>query len=151
MLGRTVDLGLVSYAIGTCTYTATATATGDDTAVAVSNTFATVTGADLVITFTRRGSTDLEQGADLAHATSTTSFIAIDLEFWDSKKGPIVLDYDSELRCFKVPAAIQNNTAVMDALLDAVGGNTFTQLDSNVLSIEDTMSTVTGVGTLLAT
>jgi hypothetical protein len=150
MLGRTVDLGLVSYAIGTCTYTATATATGDDTAVAVSNSFAHVSGADLVVTFTRRGSTELTQGADLAHATSTTSFLAIDLEFWDSKNGPIMIEYDSELRRFKLPAEIEKNTAVVDALLDAFGANTFTQLDSSLLTVEDTMSTLTGVGTLAA-
>jgi hypothetical protein len=150
MRGTAVDLGLVSYAIGTCSFTATATATGDDTAMAVSNSFAAVTGADLVITFTRSGSTDLAQGADLAHATSTTSFLAIDLEFWDSARGPIMIDYDWDLCRLKLPAGIEGNTAVLDALLQAFGENTLAQLDATALSIEDTLSTATAVGTLAA-
>lgn len=150
MRGTVVDLGLVSYAMGTCSFTATATAAEGDTAVAVSNSFATVTGADLVITFTRSGSTDLTQGADLAHATSTTSFLAIDLEFWDSAKGPIVIDYDWELCRLKLPTGIEGNTAMLDTLLEAFGENTFAQLESDALTIEDTLSTATAVGTLVA-
>ena len=83
MLGQAVDVGLVSYAMGTCSFTAAATATGDDTALAITNSFATITGADIVITFGRHGSTPLTSGADLAYSTSTTSFLAVDLEFWD--------------------------------------------------------------------
>jgi hypothetical protein len=150
MRGTVVDLGLVSYAIGTCSFTATATAAEGDTAVAVANSFATVTGADLVITFTRSGSTDLTQGADLAHATSTTSFLAIDLEFWDSARGPIVIDYDGDLCDFKVPRGFERNTAVLDALLQAFGENTLSDLQADVLTVEDTLSTVTAVGTLVA-
>ena len=150
MLGKTVDLGLVSYAIGTCSYTAAAAATEGDTAVAVSNSFADVTGADLVITFTRSGSTDMTQGADLAYETSTTSFLAIDLEFWDSPKGPIVVEYDWELRRLKLPTEIEDNTAVLDTLLESFGEDTFTQVDSAALTIEDTMSTATAWGTLVA-
>ena len=150
MLGKAVDLGLVSYAIGTCSYTAAATATEGDTAVAVSNSFATVTGADLVITFTRSGSTDMTQGADLAYETSTTSFLAIDLEFWDSANGPIVIEYDWELCRLKLPTEIEDNTAVLDTLLELFGEGTFTQVDSAALTIEDTMSTATAVGTLVA-
>jgi hypothetical protein len=61
-----------------------------------------------------------------------------------------MIEYDSELRRFKLPAEIEKNTAVVDALLDAFGGNTFAQLDSSLLTVEDTMSTLTGVGTLAA-
>jgi hypothetical protein len=150
MLGKTVDLGLVSYAVGTCTFTATATATEGSTAVAFANSYATVTGADLVITFTRSGSTDLKQGAEGAYATSTTSFLAIDLEFWDSARGPIVIDYDGDLCGFKVPRGFEGNTAVLDALLKAFGENTLADLQADVLTVEDTLSTVTAVGTLVA-
>jgi hypothetical protein len=150
MRGTVVDLGLVTYALGTCSFDAAATAAEGDTAIAVANSFATVTGADLVITFTRRGSTEMTQEAGQAHATSTTSFLAIDLEFWDSAKGPIVIDYDWELCRMKRPAWIDGNTSVLDTLLDAFGEDTFAQLESEALTIEDTLSTATAVGTLVA-
>lgn len=148
MLGKAVDVGLVTYAIGTCTFTAAATATGDDTAVAFANSFATVEGADLVVTFTFSGSTPMTQGADKAYATSTTSFIAIDLEFWDSACGPIVIDYDWTLCRMNIPQSLEGNTAVLDALVDVFGEDTYAGIESDALSIEDTLSSVSAVGTL---
>jgi hypothetical protein len=148
MLGQAVDVGLVSYAMGTCSFTATATATGEDTALAITNSFATITGADIVITFGRHGSTPLTSGADLAYSTSTTSFLAIDLEFWDSARGPIEIEYDWETCKLRLPSELDGEIAVLDALLEAFGEDSFAELDAQVLSIEDTLSTVTAVGTL---
>jgi hypothetical protein len=103
MRGTAVDLGLVSYAMGTASsFTAAATAGEGDTALAVADSFATVTGADLVITFTRHGSTDTTQGADSAYATSTTSFLAIDLEFL----GPAPRTHRHRQRVGVVPLAV---------------------------------------------
>jgi hypothetical protein len=45
---------------------------------------------------------------------------------------------------------IEGNTATLDTLLDSFGHDTFTQLDSTALTIEDTLSTATAVGTLVA-
>ncbi len=148
MLGKAVDVGLVSYAMGTCSFTAAAEATGDDTALAITNSFASITGADLVITFSRHGSTPLQSGADLAYSTSTTSFLAIDLEFWDSARGPIEIEYDWETCRLRMPSELDGEVAVLDALLDAFGDDTFVVLDSQVLSIEDTLSSVTAISTL---
>ncbi|HVQ66313.1 MAG TPA: hypothetical protein VMT08_02335 [Bradyrhizobium sp.] len=148
MLGQAVDVGLVSYAMGTCSFTAAATATGEDTALAVTNSFATITGADIVITFGRHGSTPLTSGADLAYSTSTTSFLAVDLEFWDSARGPIEIEYDWETCRLRMPSELDGEIAVLDALLEAFGEDSFAALDAQVLSIEDALSTVTAVGTL---
>lgn len=148
MLGKAVDVGLVSYAIGTCTFTASATAAGDETATAITNSFADVTGADFVIMFSQHGSTPLTPGADRSYSTSTTSFLAVDLEFWDSARGPVQIEFDWETGRLRIPAAPDGDVAVLDDLLQAFGEDTFTQLDAQVLSIEDTMSSVTAVGTL---
>jgi hypothetical protein len=150
MLGTAVDLGHVSYAIGTCSFTAIANASGDDTAIAIADSFASVTGADLVLTFTQSGSTPLVQGADVSKAFSSTSFLAIDLDFWDSARGPIVVDYDIERGCLRLPSDIEGNTAVMDALLEVLGNDSFVSLETDTLSIENTLSTVSAVGTLIA-
>jgi hypothetical protein len=148
MLGQAVDVGLVTYAVGTCTFTAAAEATGDETALAITNSFATVTGADIAIIFSRHGETPLKPGADLSYSTSTTSFLAIDLEFWDSARGPIVIEYDWETCRLKIPRELDGELAVLDTLLEVFGEDTFAQLDAQALAIEDTLSSVTAVGTL---
>jgi hypothetical protein len=149
MRGNIQDVGLVTYAVGTCTFTAVAEASGDGTAVAYTESFAHVSGADFVIIINTDYSTPLEAGADFAFSTSSSSFIAIDLEYWDSARGPIYIEYDRVLGRYAVCGELDDGEmAVLDAVLDSFGGDTFASLDANVLTIEDTLSTVSAVATL---
>jgi hypothetical protein len=149
MKGTIADMGLVTYAIGTCTFSATAKATGDNTAVAFTDSFAQVSGADFVLIINVDYSTPLVAGADFSFSTSSSSFIAIDLEYWDSARGPIYIEYDRTLCRYVVNANLDDSeTAVLDSVLESFGENSFAQLDAGVLTVEDTLSTVTAVATL---
>lgn len=151
MKGTIADVGLVTYAVGTCTFTAAANATGDGSAVAFTDSFAQVDGADFVLIINLDFSTPLEAGSDYSFSTSTTSFIAIDLEFWDSARGPIYIEYDRTLCRYVANGDLdEGELAMLDAVLESMGEETFVQLDATVLTVEDTMSTVTAVATLAA-
>lgn len=149
MKGSIADVGLVTYAIGTCSFTAAAAASGDNTAVAFTDSFAQVEGADFVIIINLDFSTPLEAGSEFSFSTSSSSFIAIDLEYWDSKRGPIYVEYDRELCRYVVNGDLdEGELATLDSVLEAFGDDTFAQLDASVLTVEDTLSTVTAVATL---
>ena len=66
----------------------------------------------------------------------------------EEARGPIEIEYDWETCRLRMPSELDGEIAVLDALLEAFGEDSFAALDAQVLSIEDTLSTVTAVGTL---
>jgi hypothetical protein len=152
--GNVVDVGLVTYALGTTSFTATATSSGETTAFAVTDSFASVTGADLVLTIDRDQATPITPEMEYASSTSTTTFVAIDLEFWDFRNGPIVIEGSSQpASCAPAPdggsgGTISGNIATLEARLDVTAENSFTAVDAQVLAVENTLSTVTVVGVM---
>lgn len=154
VLGKAVDVGLVSFAMGTCEFRAAAesdpdgSSAGSGAAVATTSSFAHATGADFVIIITRSGATTLDANAEFSFSTSQTSFLAIDLEFWDSARGPIVVEYDLTLCRLRVDGDLDGNLAVLESMLDAFGEDSLTTLDATNLAVENTLSTTTAVGLL---
>ena len=146
MTGRAADVGLVSYAVGKMSTTAAATTSGDSTAFASTTSYADIVGADLVLIFNEHGELAPLAGADVAYSTSTTTFIAIDLEFWDGAPGPIVIEASREKRYDTAQIEIHGNTATVEASLQAVGKDTLVLIDSSALAIENTLSAAATLG-----
>jgi hypothetical protein len=140
IIGKSADVGLVSYAIGTTTFTAAATESREGTAFASTSSYANVSGADLILIYNDHGELTPSAGADVAYSTSSTTFIAIDLEFWDWAWGPIVIEADREVEFDCIRFEIEGNAATLQASLEATGPETLVSLDANVLAVEDTLS-----------
>jgi hypothetical protein len=122
---KVVDRGPVTVALGTIN--ATATAEGDD-AYAAAWTEVTVDGADINI-----GQTT-ESGDGMATASSTTRFVAVDIEGVDFARGPIAVSSDYEVE--SQPAAIDGNTATFAVDVTAVGDNAHVTADATVTTTD---------------
>lgn len=145
IFSRLIDFGSVTVAFGSADFKSTAV-TEDGFAFVTADTFADVSGADLVLVYTQKVSTS--GGDDVSYATerSTTSYIAIDFEEFDFCNGPLVLNsqyasaYLDQL-CGRAPA-INGNIATLAADAQALSENTFVDVISSVLTLEDQLSTV---------
>ncbi len=144
------DLGNVTVASGYAIFEATATSPGDD-AAAGADTFVSVTGADIVLTF------DFDIGFKIGNtvvAASETSYLAIDIENWSSPNGPLVLDFQAHAAPghhgqggAHLPELFQSlgNLAHVTAVADAQGPNTLTSTLTQALTIENHFSYVSGM------
>jgi hypothetical protein len=148
MFCRLIDYGSVTVAFGRAEFQSVAVA-DDGLAFATADTFADISGADLVLVFTQKVSTPSDGSGSYVSERSTTSYIAIDFEEFDFCEGPLVLDsqyartYLDQL-CGKTPA-IDGNVATLDVDAQVLGENTLVDVLSSVLTIEDQLSTVSAM------
>jgi hypothetical protein len=155
IFSRLIDLGSMTIGFGTAVFNSAAVS-DDGSIFASANTFADVSGADLVFIFNKTTSAD-GSSSDLSYATaySTTTYIAIDFEDFDFAEGQLTFNfYDAygylEGGCGKcngsnVPS-LDGNVAVLDADLQALGENTLVDLLASILTVEDQLSTITAMG-----
>ncbi|UEM24584.1 hypothetical protein JL100_030695 (plasmid) [Skermanella mucosa] len=146
------DLGAVTVVKGTASFGATAQSTGGSTAYATADSFADVSGADIVITRTKSTSNTTENGDSTTWTeTSTTRVLAIDIE---GITLPKTLDLSaglskvlSKIQGFKAikkpdPVDLDGNVAKVQIDVLVEGENTYADVGTSVLTVEDTLSTV---------
>lgn len=139
---KTVDVGLVTYSVATASFTAAASSPLGGAAVASTSSFANVAGADLVFTFNTHEQLPVSAQANTAYSKSTTTVIAIDFEFWDRPQGPLVIEQTKHAVHTTGKIDLSGNIATFRASLESKAPNTLVSLDTQVLTLEDTLSTV---------
>jgi hypothetical protein len=153
ILSRLADRGAVTIAFGSASFESIAVSE-DDLVFASAITFAEISGADLVFTFTRSTSTSCsEDGSSFASEQSTTRYVAIDFEEFDFLGGPLVLNYDDagrylghgSCRCNDGDIQIDGNVAQLDADASAEDENTLVDVSASLLTVEDQLSSVSAV------
>lgn len=154
MFARLVDHGAVTVGYGAAKFSAAAETTGGDTAFASAFSDAFVSGADFVLTWTWHRSLQLHSdGGQFAQDSSATFAIAIDFEGWDLRRGPIVIDGNTE-KSFAgelewLPDLLApGNVATFDVDVQVKGENTYADVATSVLAVEDRLSFVTAVADL---
>ncbi len=149
IFSRLIDLGSVTVAFGAATFKSAAVS-GEDLAFAAADTFADVSGADFVFVFNKKTSITSDGETSYATQTSTTTYIAIDLEDFDLAGGPIAFNfYDANTyldgcRGGRVPN-IDGNVSVLDVDAVARAENTLVDVLSSILTIDDQLSSVSAV------
>jgi hypothetical protein len=154
IFSRLIDLGSVTIAFGVTQFSSAAVS-GDDFVFAAADTFADVSGADLVFYFSTK-TTDGSVAEDGSFATevSTTSFIAIDFEDFDFAEGQLAF-YINDVSPYldggcagpdgpKAPN-IAGNVSTLDVDAQALAENTLVDVLTSILTIEDQLSTVSAV------
>jgi hypothetical protein len=166
LFSRVVDRGHVTTAYGTAEFTATAQAAEGETAFASADTFFDFAGADFVMVFETTSSSQKEKGGQtIATETATLQFVAIDIENWDSPKGPVVVEATSASQLQRgldgwgcwgrgngwsgwcKPAELEGNVATLNVDSEAAGTNTLADADVSLLTVEDQLSTAAGIVT----
>jgi hypothetical protein len=160
----TVELdgtGPVATAEGTATFVAVAASPGDETAFATADSFGGLSGADFQVVLTSNTQiVDQSPDESIAIATSSTALYGLDFDSTTasgSSGSDPMLDptAEDELSGISDPTSndqddldlgleIEGNVATLDVTADASGEDTLLEVVGSVLTIEDTLSTVTG-------
>jgi hypothetical protein len=146
-------LGAVTIVKGAATFSATSESADGTQAFATANSFADISGADNVVTKTKTSSyPDLDGGDSTWSETSTTHVIAIDIEGITLPKTLNVLEGkaysltstppDKASNQHFDPPDLDGNVAMVDMDVQVVGDDTYASVDTSVLAVEDTLSTV---------
>jgi hypothetical protein len=151
------DLGAVTVVRGTATFSATAKSPEGTQSFATANGFVEISGADYVFTKTTTKSRPDKDGGDSTWSeTSTTSVIAIDIEgitlpkvvsVSEGKVNSLIKSLtmtkpDKDANSWPDPVDPDGNVATVDVDVHVVGENTYAEVESSVLAVEDTLSTV---------
>lgn len=144
------DAGSMTVVSGSASFDAMAT--GDDLAFATASGYAIASGLDSFISI--GGTTEImHQGPDgtSAYATSNTAVYGLDLDSGGSGpvSEPLQPPDDTELLLSDYDApdssmALDGNVAIMDVSANVPGDNTVLDVVVSVLTVEDTLSTVSG-------
>lgn len=147
--GMIEDKGFVTVGRAQAVFEASADDGDGGFAFATAETFAEVTGADFVFTFTREWHGDEEGGfSSTAADKSITTVYAIDFEYW-SPRHTIEINTTFGTGEFEPDILPDGNIATFEADLLALGDDTFVELFSDAFAVEDQFSTVSGVATLI--
>jgi hypothetical protein len=147
------DVGPVTVVKGTATFSATSKSADGSQAFATADSFADISGADNVVTKTKTSSyPDLDGGDSTWSETSTTRVMAIDIEGITLPKTLNVSQGKANSLTSTLsdkagnqpfdPIDPDGNVATVDVDVQVVGENTFASVDTSVLAVEDTLSTV---------
>lgn len=141
---KITDRGPVTFVIGTATVSsAAASPDGGEQPSAYADTFASVTGADFVFTFSADTSGAGDGGSgSWETATSTTRLFAVDFEEFDFAAGQqfVRVDLTREVGDHRSPV-ISGNLSAGSADSEASGGETYTLAQTATLTT-DNMSSV---------
>jgi hypothetical protein len=141
-----VDRGPVDIARGSATFSAAAQTTDGSKPLAVADTYAGVSGADIVITRTTKTNTI---GQNSAAATSETNYFAVDIAKWSPPPGGgIHVDVGTTISTtnwgygkLKVP---DGNLASVSAGAEAIANNSLAETSTGALAVENQFSAVEG-------
>jgi hypothetical protein len=153
--------GSLTTVEGSASFVAVADSPGDETAFATANSFGGVSGADFLLVFTS-DTQIVDQGSDGSVAIAASDMMLYGLDF-DSIAGDgsdetdPMLDplAESELPATTEPTTdddhlydlafdIEGNVAVLEVTAEVTGSDTLLEVGASVLTVEDTLSTVTG-------
>jgi|SoiMethySBSTD1v2_1073268.scaffolds.fasta_scaffold536758_3 hypothetical protein len=148
------DLGNVTIASGYATFEAIGTSATPGGASAHADTFLAVAGADILVEFTFDRTVTI---GNTVVAVSATRYLAIDIENWEPRNGPLVMDFKAHSpnqieRCgahlpdFAPPSG---NHAAVAAFGDAQGGDTFASTLALAVT-ENQFSLVSGLSIVAA-
>jgi hypothetical protein len=113
-------------------------------ALAAASTFLDVSGADFI--FEREIEHATQQFHDAA-ARAELEYIAIDIEGWAPRHGPIVIDAPQSFDQHHLPRpdALPGNFAQIFAVAEAHGADTLTATLTNAFNVENHFSLVNGM------
>jgi len=146
------DLGNVTIASGYATFEAIGTSATPGGASADADTFLAVTGADIVVEFTFDRTVTL---GNTVVAVSATRYLAIDIENWEPRNGPLVIEahsanqierYGAHLPDFAPPSV---HVATVAAFADAQGADTLASTLTLAVT-ENQFSLVSGLSIVAA-
>jgi hypothetical protein len=143
---KTMDVGIVAITRGTVSATALAQSTGS-TPYASAATQATMPPGDLLI---QRNTNVNGAGQDSAgawsYASSTTSFLSIDLQGIDLK--PRIVENVTETTITTRPASVSGNLATFNVDASARGADTLTETQVSAITVENLYSSATTTTTV---
>jgi hypothetical protein len=154
--------GSLATVEGNASFIAVAETTGDETAFVTADSFGGLSGADLLFVLTSNTQI-VDQGPDGSLAIATSDITLYGLDF-DSTAGgggstesdpmldplaeselPATMDSttdDEDL--YDLALDIEGNVAVLEVTAEVSGQDTLLEVGASVLTVEDTLSTVTG-------
>jgi hypothetical protein len=146
---KTMDVGPVSITKGTVSATALAQTKDGSTPYTSATTLASASSADVIIQKTTSAS---GSGADAAgawsYASSTTRFLSIDIQGVDLT--PRIVTKTADATVTTRPASTSGNDARFDVNVAAQGDDTYTDVQTSAISVEDRYSGVTTTTTVAA-
>ena len=133
-----------SIAMGEAIFQASAHSSEPGGALAAASTFLDVSGADFI--FEREIDHATQQFHDAA-ARSQLDYIAIDIEGWAPRHGPIVIDTPQPFDQHHLPRpdALPGNFAQISAVTEAHGADTLAATLTHALDVENHFSLVNGM------
>ena len=133
-----------SIAMGEAIFEAAARSSEPGGALAAASTFLDVSGADFI--FEREIEHATQQFHDAA-ARAELEYIAIDIEGWAPRHGPIVIDAPQSFDQHHLPRphALPGNFAQIFAVAEAHGADTLTATLTNAFNVENHFSLVNGM------
>lgn len=140
-----MDKGAISIAMGEAIFQASAHSSEPGGALAAASTFLDVSGADFIF---EREIEHATQGFHNAAARAELDYIAIDIDGWVPRQGPIVID---TLQPFDQhqplgPDPLHGNFAQMFAIAEAHGADSLATTLTHALTVENHFSLVNGMG-----
>jgi hypothetical protein len=140
---KIVDNPTVDIAMGSANFSAAAQSTDGSKPLAMADTSAGVTGADLAITKTMTNNTI---DTTTAAATSETKYFALDIANWSPPAGSIQLDVNKTTSSTNgaygtVP---DGNYASVSAGAEAIGSNSLVETSTGALAVDNQFSAVQG-------
>jgi hypothetical protein len=137
------DHGPVTIIKGKISATATATSPDDTATYATAESGATVTGADIVRTKTKTSSyTEQDGDTSVWTQTSTTKLFAIDIEGRNFTKVKAQTKVEQKDTKQDLDFDIDGNIADLDASVRVEGEHTYADAQISILTVEDSLSTV---------
>ena len=142
--GHIDEMGSVAIGYGLVEFASYASASDGGPVFAAAMTEASATGADFIFSWTTNANgTQNIDGTEIAVSVSRTYLIAIDIETWEPRHGPIHVAYETEHEITNLPASIdEGNFATFAADVLVEGEDTFVDMVLSTLAIEDQLSTV---------
>lgn len=137
------DLGKVSVVTGTASFSATAEGTSEADTLAAVDTFASVTGADIVVVSrtTISGSTATEDGY-LTGEQEVVRLFAIDFEMFDFAGGPLVIERERSYEVAPDGSMLDGNLATFEVEVEAIADTSLADAEVSALTFEDQLSIV---------
>ena len=139
------DEGAYSIAMGEAIFQASAHSSEPGGALAAAGTFLDVSGADFIF---EREIEHATQGLHDAVARAQLDYIAIDIDGWVPRQGPIVIDTAQPFDQHQPlgPDPLHGNFAQMFAIAEAHGADSLATTLTHTLTVENHFSLVNGMG-----
>lgn len=141
---QSISSGPLQLSAGMATFSAEAQSSGDDPVYADANTYAGASGADVVLAPTIVLS---EDGEGYEAETSQTFLLAVNIDGYDLSGGALVIDPTLDSGSIDSGGGVlgDGNVAVFDADASAQGDYTLIDVQYDVLTVSNQLSTVSGV------